>query len=697
MRASRQISGGGPDAKDMLRHFSVIMEEPSLEVEEGNVISTVFYHLRVFCHERPQSGDGKNGSKEYLWRVCRRFTDFEELNRDLRARQLLPASVVAPKKTLLWHLVPSKAFAQQRSVELLTFLRAALSAIEAVAEDSAATVARDPAAKAAPPAAPPDLSELSEELAKFLGLEEPLALPSAADTRVKGRAEASEVPSVLRRWRLPEDAEERTAKLVHSLDKGIFIVDHRDPGPPSCRLRQVDKQATLGDLAVVVAEAKSIAPPCSGGSGGRASFSGPPSPMLSAAPSPRPVARRSSTPLSSSSPPQQGHPSSSPSWRFQSPPSSLGSTPSVSRLPSPACSPSQSRCPSPPRMSGLSPSAGDECSSWSSVSTTDTEPPRQYDVCSKPDAGVWLEVELHGELVRYQDHRKWWAEVQGSGPRVTKEGRKNSKEAEVRGASRVDQGSSAARMSAKDKEEKAKQERASMVAQLEMSAALFRELSARHEDLHPILGYGAEGRKFIVVQQAAPHCRGLRSLPFSPQRCHRVLGQALKALLHMHEQFLGHGFLSPESLLVDEGSMGLHVSLAWTPGQRRPEGHAIATLGFRGPGDLPGDPANDIWALACVILAWWGGFTPVPHPWTQFARSQNLQKDIQAALSEQPPLLPKALLDLHAAAAIAEEPEHSFLSLLASLLTRCLIWQPSERPSAADLLHDRFFEQALVL
>jgi len=209
-----------------------------------------------------------------------------------------------------------------------------------------------------------------------------------------------------------------------------------------------------------------------------------------------------------------------------------------------------------------------------------------------------------------------------------------------------------------------------------------------------ILGYGIEGKTFVVVQQAAaPSACGLRSFPFTPQRCHRVVGQALKALIHLHENLIPHGCLSSESFIVDEGPMGPQVRLAWTPGQRRPEGHANATLGFRGPG-LQG-PADDLWALACVVLVWFIGFDPVPHPWTQFARSHRLQQDIQEALAEKPPALPKALLDLHSAAANAEEPGHSFLSLLANLLTRCLIWDPAERPSAADLLQHRFFEQAL--
>jgi len=231
------------------------------------------------------------------------------------------------------------------------------------------------------------------------------------------------------------------------------------------------------------------------------------------------------------------------------------------------------------------------------------------------------------------------------------------------------------------------------IAEYERAAAMYRELSVNHEDLHCILGYGVEGKTLAIAQQALPAGHGLRRLPFTQQRCHRVLGQALKALGHLHEQLLPHGHLSPESFLIEEGPLGPQVRLAWTPGQRRPEGHASSMLGFRGPG-LQG-PAGDVWALACVMLVWWTGFKPVAHPWGQFARSPTLQQDILEALAEQPPAMPKALLDLHAAAATAEEPGHSFLALLASLLTRCLVWNPTERPSTLQLLQHRFFEQAL--
>lgn len=158
----------------------------------------------------------------------------------------------------------------------------------------------------------------------------------------------------------------------------------------------------------------------------------------------------------------------------------------------------------------------------------------------------------------------------------------------------------------------------------ERMAAMYRELSAVHDCLHPIYGYGAEGNLLVVVQAAAASGVGLRALPFTQQRCHNVLGQALQALVVLHEQRLTHGHLCPESFVVRDSRMGPKVQLAWTPGQRRNEGHQAATLGFRAP--EPSNPAGDIWSLACVMLVWWAGFSPVAHPWTQFARAQQLER-----------------------------------------------------------------------
>ncbi|CAK0827619.1 unnamed protein product [Prorocentrum cordatum] len=341
---------------------------------------------------------------------------------------------------------------------------------------------------------------------------------------------------------------------------------------------------------------------------------------------------------------------------------------------------------------------------------------RPQDTKVKMDV-VWLEVDLDTSAKRQQEHAKWWAGLDAS----ASERLRSKEQAKIPGARQVDgvrpaasaglpapsRPQDARRASApslraapaprESDRDRADARRRAAVA-LETSAAVFRELSAVHEDLHPILGYGTDkgAEKFVVCLQAAPDHTTLRGLRFTPQRCHCVVGQALKALQHLHQQSHAHGHLSPESFLIDETPLGPQVRLAWTPGQRRTHGgRTLATIGFRAPERVAGLP-GDIWALASVILTWWQSFGPVPHPWTQFSNScGKLQQEINQALSEQPPQMPQALLELHAAAATAEEPAHTFLSLLASLLTRCFVWEPSKRPTVAELLGHAFFEQAL--
>lgn len=444
-------------------------------------------------------------------------------------------------------------------------------------------------------------------------------------------------------WLLPKEAEERQVALEYSLDRGVFVWGHLDTGSPTAsRLRRFERQATLGDLTCTYAEEQHTGKePCSR-SRRRSEF--------------RPESHsRSNT--------------SSPQLIPASPPFPRGLSPPVSLLPSPIASPAQSRCSSPPRF--ILSMTSDDTLSFTSNSTVDTECMDMLAPIRKPQsAAAWVEADLDREVQRAQEHNTWWVGVASK----TCEGKAEIAEQTTR------QDSSEARRKA--------------ITEYEKAAALYRELSVAHEGLHTILGYGAEGKTFVVVQQAAPKCQGMRTLAFSQHRCYCIMGQALKALVHLHEQGLAHGHLSPECILVEEGLLGPQARIAWAPGQRRMQGHTSATLGFMGPG-VAGTPAADVWAFACIILVWWNGFNPVPHPWTQYAKSHRLQKDIHEGLAEMPPAIPKALLDLHLAASMAEEPNHSFLSLLAQLLTRCLIFDPAERPTTAQLLQHRFFEQSL--
>lgn len=630
-------------------YFAVLMEDPVIEKDEGSLSGrATFFCIRVISHQRLRCKDRSAGCKEYSWRVRRRFSEFQELDASIRAATTTGTSVALPRKTLLRHLCPTTEFVKQRAENLHKFLTAAL--------DGAGHVVTDEPGKAG------GAAEASSALLKFLGMED-----STCSNSKRGFHPGE--PRGLCSWAPPANAEERQVALVHSLDRGIYIWAGQDEGS---RFQRFDRKAQFGDLAATHAEVRHPRghqlrrPPQvqwreehhPGAAGGAVEGAT------------QRAAGSTSSPLLAPS---------SPVWA-NSPPPSVSSSPAALLLPLPLASPAQSRCPSP-RVRRLSASPSDECLSFSSISTADSEPPSRFELVQNKISvtAVWLEVDLCAEWQRMQDHQRWWAGVM-----LQRNAQAKASCAEgVRAAG-----------AATPRQKDAPEDRISYEAYLERTAAIYRELSALHEDLHTVLGYGSDGNTLVLVQEAAPGCSGLRTMPFSQQRCYRILAHALKALNRLHCQQVSHGHLSPESFLVTEGPLGPQVRIAWTPGQRRCEGHASANLGFRGPGSFP-DAAGDIWALACVILVWWAGFEPVPHPWTQFARSARIQQDIHAALAQRPPVLPKALLDVHLAAANAEEPAHTFLSLLASLLTRCLSWDPAERPSAAQLLQHRFFEQTL--
>jgi len=654
------------------------MEAPIFGQEDGLLWSrTIFFQVRIVCHERIPYTHTYSGCKEHTWCIKRRFMDFEELFTALRSDEVLPPSVKAPRKTLIRHLIPTEEFAQQRAGELLQCLAAALDAADKRAQ--------------AEPARFRDCVDVNEALPKFLGLEEqPVAACDKA--RFGGPARA---------WAMPSGAEEYPAALVYSMDRGTYIWGkHHDVRNETggrfngSRITRFSKVANLGDLVATHAEVRRLPAERRCPSAAKRRLSD--APMSPASGGIRePVAEHKrlisqgsfstvSSGVSGASPRMGASPDHS---RWPTPTPSTWSTPSSSILPSPAQSPPLSRCATPTRQRSCV--LSDDGSSYISTSTVDsdyaqmqiTEMPSEKQSQAKAPTlpAVWLEVDTHNEWQRDQDHRRWWSSVLAQ---------RQFGDAGIRGASRVDAAAAAFRSS-----QDANLARRRVTEELEQTAALYCELSALHEELHPILGYGVDGRTFVVVLQASPSSQGIRTLPFSQTRCYRVLGQVLKALQHLHGQNVQHGWLTPESLVIDEGPLGTQARLAWTPGQKRTEGHVSAMIGYRAPG--PASVSGDMWSLACVMLVWWNGFSPSPHPWTQFARSKRITHDIHEALSETPPALPKAFLDLHAAAASAEEPMHTFLSLLAHLLTGCFAWDRSERPSAMELQQHRFFEQSL--
>eukprot|EP00439_Symbiodinium_sp_Y106_P051163 s1618_g6.t2 len=432
-----------------------------------------------------------------------------------------------------------------------------------------------------------------------------------------------------RKWALPDGAEERQASLVHSLDRGVFVSGHLDAG---VQLTKHDRQAFLGDLTCTHAETRHTSKAASAKA--------------------QPTLRRFEPGPKSVESPTSSPPSfSNSSW-------SEVSSPLLSPVPSPA----ESRAPSP-RKRLLS---GDDATSSASFSTADTICKVEVELVEEPSAPVlgwakvsspcaWMEVDLDNELARAKDHNNWWAKAKPS---------------KLSGEFR--QATSCVRA-----------ERRRTLERYEAVAAMWRELSVDNEVLHTILGYGTERATMVIVHQTAPTFHGLRHFTFAKDRCHLLLAQGSKAIAYLHKNGVVHGHLCPESFLMDETSLEPRVRLAWTPGQRRNEGHAPATFGFKGPGENA-TPPSDIWSFGCVVLVWSANFKPAPHPWFQFAKSHRLKEAIQTALAQDPPELPKAYFDLHLAASEAEEGD-THLALAVQMCTRCLEHNPLERASADDL------------
>jgi len=682
---------------DVSWQFSVIMEEPCVLLQAGTLpgIKAAVFHLRVFCHERvllpPTRHDRYAGCRELTWTIERRMSDLEKLDTSLRSYDTIPPPLQGFRRGVSWQsLFPSEALLREQAGEVLNYVAGALEIVAPGTCDISSYLQ------------PNHKGQAGSAMLRFLGCEE------------CGGAE--EVSSGSSLWKPPSTADTREAALVYSMDKGTYIWDHRleaasADGKP--RIRRFDRTATCGDLTATHADASEVnlykaevttndgslslcrqssLREASCGSGAQAHKSKARAMSLSeldesgiASHSGWHTHKPRGKAMSLCELDESGIASQVPMSPFgrHNPSSPQLSCRSTTASITPMSSPAMSRASSPLRSSGC----------WETASRYSDDSESYMSLCSDPDTtqrfrpvpipAVWLEINVDLETDSSKTKKRWWTntmECRGANTPL--------------GAGRIDLSrEDVSKATAGSKASASSSPSRTTLMKYERMAAMYRELSAVHDCLHPIYGYGAEGNLLVVVQAAAASGVGLRALPFTQQRCHNVLGQALQALVVLHEQRLTHGHLCPESFVVRDSRMGPKVQLAWTPGQRRNEGHQAATLGFRAP--EPSNPAGDIWSLACVMLVWWAGFSPVAHPWTQFARAQQLEQKINKALEEEPPALPQGLLDMHLAAATAEEPEHSFLLLLASLLTSCLMWNAKERPSAAELLQNSFFKQAL--
>lgn len=668
--------------------FRVLSQEPTIGHDEESWGKAVLFPIRVICHERciasastaQASYSRYRGSIECSWVINRSTGDFHELEKALHNAGVVFPHAALPRVNLYQRLFPAKALEQDRATELRVFLSAALEAVEKVEQESLGPTTLSPGAVA---------------LFDFLGLEEEIQKIDDKPYQCKvvddekAIAKATQVLPSTRSF--PLDAEIREVVLHHSLDAkhGTYIADHVEHGTV-CNLGSVESQvvhgmrlrrfgltAKLGDISACLAEV----------SGERSCRS----PVIQSSPlnkgrlsSPNyPLRRRSSEDMSTS--PGSSR-TTSPTWSPQSTPATSPPAEDWSLDGEDSFDAAEDGDP----LLALNIESYDSCSG-SQLSDMDTRMTRSPSRGSIPkQQAVWLEVDLEKELMEHRKRLKWHEALQLARGGIPA----------PRGAGRIDAGPN----TGKPKKGSTKQDdSATMEAEMrrtikdfEGMAACYRQLANKNDALHSILGYGSNGKTLAIVQQASPGIECLRLLKFSQQKCFRVLGQMLSALSYIHDQGLHHGHLSPESILVEQRPESLQVRVAWTPGQKRQDrGHYFqaATVGFR-PLE-PSSPAGDVWAIGCIMLAWWVNFTPAPHPWTQFAGRSRLEECIKEAFLEHSDVMPQSLIDMHQVAADAEEPLHTFLVRLGDLLARCLLREPHSRPTMHALLRHRFFEQAL--
>jgi len=163
-----------------------------------------YFHVRVVCHKRRCDKDkAVGGCNEYIWHLRKRFSDFQELDTQLRENRLLSPTWMLPRKTYWKHLYPSKEFVAQRAQDLLRFLSSVLQAAESMAE--------------AEPERCSSASEIDEALPRFLGLQQV----------------SNGAPGL--RWLPPANAEQHRVSLVYSFDKGTYVWAHNENEVQSVR------------------------------------------------------------------------------------------------------------------------------------------------------------------------------------------------------------------------------------------------------------------------------------------------------------------------------------------------------------------------------------------------------------------------------------------------------------------------------